>query len=175
MYLLSPKLPFSWRAVICSRLPLPVARAITAVMWAIPYCLNTQQLRSTIAPSVAKATGTKGLRKHFIGMSGAIAFGRYISNFAFFLHRPAAEISKRVNKRTEFGDAEQLVRHHQAGRGAILVSSNFSCFYYALATALSARDFDVFAQYRLAETAHQRRDSAHSLEWRFAGRGPGNL
>lgn len=136
MYLFSPKLPYSRTAVISSRLPLPLARAFTAVVWAFPYFFNTQQLRSTIAPSIAKATGATGWRKHVIGVSGAIAFGRYISDFAFFLHRPAAEIRKRVTRRTEFGDVEQLVLHHKAGLGAILVSSNFSCFYYALTTGL---------------------------------------
>lgn len=137
MYVFSPTLPYSWKATLCSRLPLPMSRAVSAVIWAVSYGLNVQQLRATIAPSVATATGGNWLSKHRIGLSGAIAFGRYIADFAFFLQRPAEEIIERVQRRTAFGSVEQLVRAHRAGRGAILVSSNFSCFYYALTTGLS--------------------------------------
>jgi lauroyl/myristoyl acyltransferase len=145
MYTFSPTLPNSVGARICCRLPLPLSRAASAIIWGISYIFNVKELRSTIAASVAKATGCSHLDAHAIGISGAIAFGRYVTDFAFFLHRPVAVIRKRVVNRTGFKDIHQLEKILKEGKGGILVSSNFSCFYYALTTSRvdAIRDMDL--------------------------------
>lgn len=134
MYVFSPKLPTSRLARFSCRLPLSVSRAVGAVIWGISYLFNVNDLRQTISSSVVKATNSGKLKKHAISIGGAVAFGRYINDFAFFLHRPATEILRRTTRHTSFSNVDTLINAHKRGKGIILVSSNFSCFYYALTT-----------------------------------------
>lgn len=145
MYVFSPRLPTSRLARFSCLLPLSLARGLGAVAWGLSYIFNVNDLRATISSTVAKATGSGKLKKHTIGMGGAVAFGRYINDFAFFLHRPVEAILRRTTKHTSFCNMDELIHAHRRGKGTILVSSNFCCFYYALTTVAiqEIRDMDL--------------------------------
>lgn len=137
MFSFTADLPTSRNARITGALPLRLARLFSAITWGAYYALNIKGLRSTILPTVNIVLNRGTIRDYLTGMGGAIAFGRYIGDFSFFLHSPAAVIKRRVARSTGFRNAANLNRALAGGKGAILVSSNFSCFYYALTTARS--------------------------------------
>ena len=135
MFVFSPKLPLARSARLGASLPLPLARFSAACTWACFYALDIMQLRSTLQPTIRKALQLGGIKSHLVGVAGAIAFGRYIVDFSFFLTRSGEAIRHRVQRRTSLRGTDHLVQALQGGKGAILVSSNFACFYYALATS----------------------------------------
>ncbi|MES2317498.1 MAG: hypothetical protein V4631_08370 [Pseudomonadota bacterium] len=132
MFVFTPSLPSAFSARFGTRLPLSLARAFAAMVWGGFYIFNVRHLRSTIFPCVRAATGQGAAGSYLVGLGGAIAFGRYLSDFAFFLYRPASVIARRVRHKTGFRHTANLTDALKDGKGAILVLSNFSSFYYTL-------------------------------------------
>lgn len=134
MFVFSPKLPTSRSARFGAALPLPFARATAALVWGCFFVFNVMNIRSTIQPVIRTALATGRVKCFTIGLGGAIAFGRYLTDFAFFLSRPADVIARRARKHTALRGTEHLLRAVEQGKGAVVVYSNFSCFYYGLTT-----------------------------------------
>lgn len=135
MFTFSPKLPTSRSAMFGAALPLPFARATAALVWACFFILNIKGFRSTIQPAIRTALNVNGIRSYITGLGGAIAFGRYLTDFAFFLSRSPEDIARRARKQTALRGTSHLLRALEPGKGAIVVYSNFSCFYYGLTTS----------------------------------------
>lgn len=145
MFVFSPSLTNSWSARICSRLPLRISRLITSITWGTYYLLNWRQIRSTIAPTVARATNSSSLKANVVGICSAASLGNYVTDAVFFMRSPAERIRRRISACAIMADPSPLAQAINDGKGAILVSSNFSCFYYALMSERkdALRDMDV--------------------------------
>ena len=117
-----------------ARLPLGLNRLLCALIGVGIDFIDYKKFRSCILPVVLLGLANSSASKARIALGAAVALVRHTADVAFIRYAPASRLKRRVEL-LDLADEYKLVQALAHGpSGAIIVSSNFCCFYYALIT-----------------------------------------
>ncbi|MGL4233392.1 MAG: hypothetical protein ACRCWJ_18645 [Casimicrobium sp.] len=119
--------------VICAKAPQPLRRSLICVIASIFFAFDTDRCRSSVWSSIKQVfPSTSWWGRLQIALHATRTSFHYCVVTCDLGMQPGYVIEKKYKQKTIMEGAEELTAALSLGRGAILASSHFSCFYIAL-------------------------------------------
>ena len=117
-----------------ARLPLGLCRLLCGLVGFCIYATDYKAFRTSILPVVSIGLQESARVRRQVTLAAAVALVRHTADVAFIRYASRDRLTSRL-RFLRFADEDRLARDLAgSASGAIVISSNFCCFYYGLIT-----------------------------------------